>query len=1419
MAEPGENKADTSVPGVSHNQLLARRVAIKGWVTRCERKLSDILDKSDKHINTTELNDAMEQFDKMLAKLDDIQCEVECGFMDEEAMLADVNAAADYRDNMRVKRILATDKYKQLCTPQIPVQSHCSSTQSVTPEVKLPKINIPSFSGDVLQWESFWDIFSATVDDSDISEVTKFSYLKSSLTGEAAQAINGIALTASNYNIACCILKERYGRKERLIFSHISQLLGLAIPNKCALASLKTLNDTLQGHTRALENLGIDSAQYGVILTPLVLSRLPQEIRLEWSREAEGRESDLTFLLEFLKKEIVRRERSQAVKESLQQSSVPPAEEKRGKQPTGSALTQQSRQKSAPGTCGICGKGHTTDRCFKLTRATTEERRASVQAAGLCFRCLLPGHISKGCNAVCNKCNGRHHTLFCDPSRSTKMQTKPPSSGTNEDTGTQDKPPPSHSNTPSGSAPATLAHNQLNPPGCNLSSRSDNSAGKSRILLQTACVTVRGGQGDAKVTVLFDTGSDRSYVCSDLVQRVGLEWSGSEPLSYAAFGTGKPSANQIHNMYNCILQDRHGSNHSLLVTEIPVICAPLYRPEVPSDFLESLGGVEFADDYSESKDAKIDILIGLDAYWRFIEPSSVDIVAPGFVAQATVFGYILSGCVPGTEVAGSLVSHGLVCALVSEATVRSFWELESIGIAAEEESVDPVLASFQEDLQMVDGRYQTALIWKPGMKQNLLNNEKLARVRLAQTSKRLSHDPTVNDMFDKALDEMLSLNIIEEIPAVEEKVPGPVYYMPCRPHIRESAVSTKCRPVFDASCKGFNGVSLNDCVEVGPCLLGNLVEILLRFRKWKFAITADIQKAFLQISVRPEDRDVHRFLWNKDGEVKVMRFTRVPFGNCQSPFLLNATIKSHLKCYPDSEAADRLQDDIYMDDFLSGEDSVSECVELVKAASNIMSDASMTFAKWSSNSPDIGEVLLREFRDKCLESDTVKVLGMVWLAGPDHFTFKGPSILPGLCVTKRVIISVYSQLFDPLGFAAPFVITAKCLFQELWALELGWDEEVPSDFRVRFLRWVDDLDVLRGWRVPRCYTPVGWKDISELTLHGFGDASPHGYGACVYLVAKMSDGNCVSSLVIAKAKVAPLKSKTLPRLELIACLLCARLVKFVIRALRLSGDVSYTCWTDSMIALAWIQSNPGRWKTFVANRVIEIQQLTPTSCWSHIPGSENPADLLTRGVSAEELTASKVWLHGPSIMLENIASETVGKVDFAPVDEIEEIEQEGLSSVLVASSDVSTRLFEVERWGSLSKAIRIVAWVSRFVSNLRVAYAQRQLSSLSLNEMQAAKYLLIKDVQGFEYQEEIQALKQGAALPKKSTLYKLSPFIAADGLLRVQGRLQFSASTYEEKHPIILSRGHLSVLFTRFHHVLMKHVAVNAMLTSLRNEF
>ena len=319
----------------------------------------------------------------------------------------------------------------------------------------------------------------------------------------------------------------------------------------------------------------------------------------------------------------------------------------------------------------------------------------------------------------------------------------------------------------------------------------------------------------------------------------------------------------------------------------------------------------------------------------------------------------------------------------------------------------------------------------------------------------------------------------------------------------------------------------------------------------------------------------------------------------------------------------------------------------------------------------------------------------------------------------------------------------------------------------------------------------------------------------MYLRAELCDNSIVSSLVMAKSKVAPLKQTTLPRLELLGCLLSAHLVKFVREALRLPDDVEYICWTDSMIALSWIKSVPSRWKTFISNRINEIQTLTSKERWSHCPGVDNPSDLVTRGISAEELVNSDIWLQGPGFLVEGPwvmedQMESPGDHSFQS--------DEAVDAALVSCEPVPP-VFPLERWGTFTKAIRVVAWVQRFIQNLKSSPADRQKGDLSFDELQAGKQCLIRAEQKNAFSAELDALRKGCKIPECSPLVKLSPFVAEDGFLCVQGRLQFSQLSWEEKHPIILPKSHLTLLLTRFQHSLMKHAGMSAMISSLRNHF
>jgi hypothetical protein len=379
----------------------------------------------------------------------------------------------------------------------------------------------------------------------------------------------------------------------------------------------------------------------------------------------------------------------------------------------------------------------------------------------------------------------------------------------------------------------------------------------------------------------------------------------------------------------------------------------------------------------------------------------------------------------------------------------------------------------------------------------------------------------------------------------------------------------------------------------------------------------------------------------------------------------------------------------------------------------------------------------------------------------------------------------------------------------LWKLGLDWDVEVPTDFSAQVLSWIKDLEDLKTWRIQRPYLEGPWREQVSVRLESFGDASEKAYGACVFVVTVNGNGETSSTLAISKVRVAPVKKVSLPRLELLGAVMAAQLLDFVRKALKLDKEVG-RLWSDSTVALAWIKGDPTRWKPFVSNRVAQIQELSSPSQWFHCPGPENPADLLTRGMAAADLVQSSLWLHGPSFVVKEDGQ--VDPVEVLDQSAIELCAEEAKLSV-VCATHADTKIFDVTRWGTLIKAMRVVAWV------LRLFRPGENKDELTLEELEKAKQVLLRDVQRQSFPEEVESLQKGESVSRKSKIYKLSPFLGDDGLLRVRGRLDHADLSYDAKHPVILPAGHLSLLIVRYLHRVLKHGGVGVMLASLRNHY
>ncbi|GFR30674.1 integrase catalytic domain-containing protein [Trichonephila clavata] len=386
----------------------------------------------------------------------------------------------------------------------------------------------------------------------------------------------------------------------------------------------------------------------------------------------------------------------------------------------------------------------------------------------------------------------------------------------------------------------------------------------------------------------------------------------------------------------------------------------------------------------------------------------------------------------------------------------------------------------------------------------------------------------------------------------------------------------------------------------------------------------------------------------------------------------------------------------------------------------------------------------------------------------------------------------------------------KILFQDTWLSGIKWDELLPPAVAQQWHKWINELQCLKDIRIPRW---IGFSETSDVTIHVFCDASERAYGACLY--ARHTVNNFAEvNLICSRSKLAPVKKITLPRLELLAVLLGIRLLQYFYRETNMH---SYTAvlWSDSTAALSWIKGDPNRWKTFVCNRSTEILQYTTPSQWRHCTGTDNPADHLTRGTFPSQLPSLESWWHGPKWL--NHDSDAWPTKDFPshsqPSVEVESRKTESRSFYVATTEPI----IDISHYSSYTKLLRVTAWILRCVHNCKSHL--RIIHELNCNEIEKAKDYWIQIVQCQCFSAEINALKEGRPLQKKSKISCFNPFLK-DDYLRLGGRLQFSDIPFDTQHPLILDGNHPFVhLLIQHTHIRLHHLGVRIVLSELRSTF
>ncbi|XP_072395146.1 uncharacterized protein [Diabrotica undecimpunctata] len=412
---------------------------------------------------------------------------------------------------------------------------------------------------------------------------------------------------------------------------------------------------------------------------------------------------------------------------------------------------------------------------------------------------------------------------------------------------------------------------------------------------------------------------------------------------------------------------------------------------------------------------------------------------------------------------------------------------------------------------------------------------------------------------------------------------------------------------------------------------------------------------YRQVLVDPKLRSLQRILWRRDpsNPISVYELNTVTYGTASASFL--AIRYLHEVAYNISEKHPLISKiilkDFYVDDLLTGGSTIEEVQHIRSILSTILNTFGFPLRKFVSNSIEIANSSTdpESFVNLGIDEPT-KTLGLLWHPKNDvlMYTIRDQFSDP---VTKRSILSIISQIFDPLGLLLPYTVTAKLIVQRLWQLCITWDESIPLNLTYQWQQFKDQIHLLQKLQIPRHALCISAEVIE---LHGFADSSESAYGAVIYVKSIDNSGTISVHLLCAKNRVAPLKILNIPRLELCAALLLAELMNKIKDSLQLHVSKIYY-YSDSTIILLWIKSSPHLYKVFIANRIQIIQSLSNSQQWFHIPTKKNPADLLSRGIPALELCNSDLWWHGPEELLLPSSLWPINGTPLAPCSELPEL--------------------------------------------------------------------------------------------------------------------------------------------------------------------
>jgi hypothetical protein len=832
----------------------------------------------------------------------------------------------------------------------------------------LPLINLPKFNGHYTEWTAFYDSFKSIIHENrNITAIEKFHYLRGCLLDDARRTIDALPIAARSYETAWTLLVDRYQNKRLITQQHMHELFNLqAVSNKSA-NSLRSLLDGVNTHLAALRSLTINTESWDPVLIYLVSSKIDFATKRDW--ETTLKSNELPTFEEFRAFLTQRCLTLQSIQYNpINQNSKVIHVPKTNTQNNKNFSIQQSYPNN---NCPKCKQSHSLYQCEEFLNLPINNRIDEVKRLKVCFNCLRPSHDAKSCrsNSTCKNCANKHHTLLHQARRQ---------------------------------------EINLNQSAC--------SNQTTQIMLSTAVVHCKDTNGRIHMfRAMLDQGSQQHLITTELCNKLNLN---IKPTCLTISGicesqnTIKESA-QIEIKSNC--NNYNVKIECLVVREI--------NSNFPVDTFEKSdipipANLDLADP-NFNISSGIDILIGAGLFWDILRDGRIKLSNNQTYIQNTTLGWILGG---PFQTAAIQIHNSICCNLKStnpneslQKLVTKFWEVENFDsdkiLTVEDQKCEDIFN--QTHARDFKGKFILRLPFKSDPP-NIGATRELALKRFYALERKFKTDSNFKTQYQNFMQEYISLN---HMLLVEDDNPNDGCYLPHHGIIKFTGTQTKFRVVFDGSAKSSNGTALNDHLLVGPNLQKDIFSLLVHFRQYQYALSADVVKMFRQIWISQKHWKYQKVLWRSDPSEPLSTYYlhTVTYGTASAPYLAMKCLQqlAHEFAEKFPHASKVLLENMYMDDILTGTNTLEDAITLRDNLINVLEKGGFALAKWSSNDDSILSGLPTTNNSIIpLDSNaSTKTLGLSWNCKRDILQYNIKINPKTNQITKRTILSTIASIY------------------------------------------------------------------------------------------------------------------------------------------------------------------------------------------------------------------------------------------------------------------------------------------------------------------------------------------------------------------------------------------------------------------------